>query len=94
MRAAWTDIGCSHSPLARGAQSWYNGLTAEDFLVNAEAHGVPQTRHRVFVICVRRDIAEALAEEHVPRLESQRDTVPLDDIIGAMPKASQPSQSG
>ena len=69
-----------------GAHSWYDGLKADDFLVNAEAYGVPQTRHRVFVICVRRDIAEALAEEHVPRLESRRDTVPLGDIIGAMPR--------
>ena len=69
-----------------GAQSWYDGAKAEDFLVNAEAHGVPQTRHRVFVICVRRDIAESLAEGYAPRLESRRDTVPLADIIGAMPR--------
>ena len=68
-----------------GAQSLHGGLKAEDFLVNAEAYGVPQARHRVFVICLRRDIAEGLAE-HVPRLESLRDTVSLDDIIGAMPR--------
>ena len=69
-----------------GAQFWCDGLKAEDFLVNAEAYGVPQSRQRVFVVCVRRDVAEALAEEHVPRLESRRDTVPLNAIIGAMPR--------
>ena len=69
-----------------GARSWHDGLNPEDFLVNAEAHGVPQTRHRVFVICVRRDVADELPEEHLPGLETQSDSVPLDDIIGAMPK--------
>ena len=69
-----------------GAQSSHDGLMPEDFLVRAEEHGVPQTRHRVFVICVRRDVAGALAEEHLPRLEPERDPVSVDDIIGAMPR--------
>ena len=69
-----------------GAQTWDDGLKPEDFLVHAEEHGVPQTRHRLFVICVRRDVAESLAEEHRPQLEPNRDTVPLDNIISTMPK--------
>ena len=69
-----------------GARSWHDGLPPEDFLVNAEAHGVPQARHRVFVICVRADLAVALAEEHLPRLEPEPDMVPLGVIIGAMPR--------
>ena len=68
------------------ARSGNDGLNPEDFLVHSEQHGVPQTRHRVFVICVRRDVAEELAEEHLPRLEPEGDPVPLDDIIGAMPR--------
>ena len=69
-----------------GARSWHDGMQPEDFLVNAEAHGVPQARHRVFVICVRADVAAALAEEHLPRLEPDSDTVPLGEIVGAMPR--------
>ena len=69
-----------------GTRSWHDGSNPEDFLVNAEAHGVPQARHRVFVICVRADVAGALDEEHLPRLEPHPDTVPLGDIIGAMPR--------
>ena len=69
-----------------GAQSWQDGLIPEDFLVNAEAHGVPQARHRVFVICVRADVAESLGEKHFPRLEPESETVPLRDVIGAMPR--------
>ena len=61
-------------------------LEPKDFLVNAEEHGVPQARHRVFVICVRRDIAEATPEDCLPRLERQDDTVSVCDIIRAMPK--------
>ena len=68
------------------ARSRNDVLTPEDFLVHSEQHGVPQTRHRVFVICVRRDVADELAEEHLPRLKPESDSVPLDDIIGAMPK--------
>lgn len=57
-----------------------------DFLVHAEEHGVPQARHRVFVICVRRDVAEVLPEECLPRLERQDGMVSVCDIISAMPK--------
>ena len=67
-------------------QSWYGSPKPEDFLVHAEEHGVPQTRHRVFVICVRRDVAEALAQEHLPQLEPECGTVPLNDVIGSMPR--------
>ena len=61
------------------------GAKSTDFLVRADEHGVPQTRHRVFVLCIRRDIAGALPEELLPRLERQNDTVPMRDIIGDMP---------
>ena len=57
-----------------------------DFLVHAEEHGVPQARHRVFVICVRRDVAEVLPEECLPRLERKYGMVSVCDIISSMPK--------
>ena len=69
-----------------GVRAWHDGLSPEDFLVNAAAHGVPQARHRVFVICVRADVAGVLADKHLPRLEPERDAVPLRDVIGTMPR--------
>ena len=69
-----------------GARSWNDGSNPKDFLVNAEAYGVPQARHRVFVICVRADVAAAVDEEELPRLEPGSDTVTLGEIIGAMPR--------
>ena len=68
-----------------GATSWDEGLTPNDFLVQAEEHGVPQTRHRVFVICVRSDLAATLPDEYLPRLEPGDGRVSVKDIIGAMP---------
>ena len=68
------------------ACSWGEGLEPNDFLVHAEDHGVPQSRHRVFVICVRNDLAATLPDSCLPRLEPRRGTVSVKDVIGAMPR--------
>ena len=69
-----------------GARSWGEGLVPRDFLVRAEDHGVPQSRHRVFVICVRTDLAVTLPDACLPRLEVDPKVVPVKDIIGGMPR--------
>ena len=69
-----------------GVSSWDEGAGPNDFLVHAEEHGVPQTRHRVFVICIRRDIARTLPSDLLPRLDGPKKPVPLQDIIGMMPR--------
>ena len=66
--------------------SWGEGLEPNDFLVHAEDHGVPQSRHRVFVICVRSDLAATLPDACLPRLEPERGMVSVKDVIGAMPR--------
>ena len=68
-----------------GGQSWGEGLKAEDFLVRAEAHGIPQKRHRVFVICIRQDVAKGLPEEYLPKLEPLETQVILKEVLGNMP---------
>lgn len=65
---------------------WRNGLQARDFVVRAEQHGIPQSRHRVFVICIRNDVAEDLPDHVVPRLKLYNSRVSVDDVIGAMPR--------
>ena len=69
-----------------GTCSLEEGLTSKDFLVHAEEHGVPQSRHRVFVICVRSDLAATLPDEYLPRLELADSRVAMKNVIGAMPK--------
>ena len=68
-----------------GACSWDEGLTPNDLLVHAEDHGVPQSRHRVFIICVRRDLADMLPDEYLPRLEGGDGMASVNNVIGAMP---------
>jgi len=68
-----------------GVYSLDEGLTHDDFLVHAEDHGVPQSRHRVFVVCVRSDLAETFPDECLLRLEGQGEKVSVNDVIGAMP---------
>ena len=70
----------------RRGQCWRQGLQPKDFLVRSEEHGVPQTRHRVFVICVRDDVASEILEHALPQLEKSEVTVSVNDLIGTMPK--------
>ena len=69
-----------------GDGSWDEGRDSGDFLVPAENHGVPQSRHRVFVICVRSDLAETLPDRCLPRLERGGRVVSVNDVIGVMPR--------
>ena len=68
-----------------GGRSWDEGLSPKDFLVRAEEHGIPQTRHRVFVICIRRDIAAVLRRDLLPVLGRSEARASVHDLIGAMP---------
>lgn len=52
---------------------------AEDFVVRSERYGIPQTRHRVFVIGVRTDVRGA------PESLEQAPSVPLERAIGDLP---------
>lgn len=57
-----------------------------DFIVRAEEHGVPQARHRVIVVGLRRDVAETLDERVEPRLAKGEGTVTARQVLGAMPR--------
>ena len=69
-----------------GSRSWDEGLSPKDFLVRAEEHGIPQRRHRVFVICIRRDVAETLPRRLLPKLNPNPTKTTVYDVIGMMPK--------
>lgn len=68
-------------PLAqpRGAEAF----RGKDFLVRAEEHGIPQARHRVFVVGLRRDISPPKDGE--PLLRHARAPVSVLDAIGDLP---------
>lgn len=56
-----------------------------DFVVRMENHGVPQARHRVIIIGLRREIADTLEALSFPRLERCRAAVNVASVIGMMP---------
>ena len=65
----------------------FNGVGPDsDFIVRAENHGVPQARHRVFVVGLRADLAASLPEGTHPRLALRRHRVHTYDVIGGMPR--------
>ena len=70
----------------RRGQCWRLGLQPKDFLVRSEEHGVPQSRHRVFVLCIRNDVAGGTLEHALPQLAKCEDDVSINDLIGTMPK--------
>ncbi len=60
----------------------------QDFIVRAEDHGVPQGRHRVIIVGVRRDVATAWRSQGrgwAHGLLQQSANVTVDDVIGKMP---------
>ena len=73
-------------PRSRNESLLDHGGNPADFVVRAEEHGVPQARHRVFVVCVRDDVANSLPNGLLPKLEPQAGRVTVADIIGAMPR--------
>ncbi len=50
------------------------------FVIKAEEHGIPQTRHRVILLGIRKDI------EIFPGIIEAADEVPISAVLGAMPK--------
>ncbi|MCY4613044.1 MAG: DNA (cytosine-5-)-methyltransferase [Nitrospira sp.] len=61
-----------------------------DFMVRTEEYGIPQARHRVIVVGLRRNIAQGLPVELLPCLRKYQRHVTVNDVIGAM----QPLRSG
>jgi len=57
-----------------------NDLGDRDFTIHSEEYGIPQKRHRVIVLGVRKDILDK------PLIISKMDPITVRDVIGNMPK--------
>ena len=60
-------------------------IKPSDFVVRAEDYGVPQSRHRVFIVGIRGDIARRLPIGMWPRLRRSRPPT-VGAVIGNMPR--------
>ena len=61
----------------------------QDFIVHAEDHGVPQRRHRVIIVGVRKDVAEAWRERRADggqALLTERPRATVRQVIGGFPR--------
>lgn len=72
-----------------GTVSLGEALKPSDFVVRAEQFGVPQRRHRVFIIGLRRDVAEEVRTKIRHGIRIDR-TLPVascaNDVLGKLPK--------
>lgn len=70
-------------PLVQPLKKDANDLSYEpaDYLVRAEDHGIPQKRHRIFIIGIKR--GEGIKMKHLIPNMNQR--VSVDDVIGDLP---------
>ncbi|MDO9562862.1 MAG: DNA (cytosine-5-)-methyltransferase [Bradyrhizobium sp.] len=79
-------------PLApRSHKSFFERMVrppASDFLVQAEDHGIPQSRHRVIVVGIRADIAAHLDDNQIGAalLPRSKSPVTVWDVLKGMPK--------
>lgn len=59
-------------PLSAAPAVWSHGVRAADFLVRAEDHGIPQARHRIFILGVRNDVMPSgFVTSNVPLLNRE-----------------------
>lgn len=85
-RAGGRGFGYKLVSLAGGAASGIEPAPA-DFVVRAERHGIPQARHRLFIVGLREDLAEGLSDDiirSVALLEQPKATVR--HVLGQMPR--------
>lgn len=78
-------------PLAPRSGQSVNGARhppASDFVVRAEEHGIPQSRHRVIIVGVRADVAATLERSRIEsaQLRPARAPVAVRDVLRGMPK--------
>lgn len=61
-------------------------LKPKDFLIRSEFYGVPQERHRVIIVGIRKDLAKQLPQNALPKIESFKQRVAVKDVLSCMPR--------
>lgn len=87
LRAAGGSDNYTLFALSSGPQNQRNSPPApRDFIVRAEEHGIPQARHRVIIIGLRRDVVDTLPESLLPKLVRRTAPVTVSMVLGSMPR--------
>ncbi len=72
-------------PLSAKVQDDHN-VSPADFVVLAEEQGVPQARHRVIIVGIRRDLLNDAVEFKIPKLLEDVQAATVRDVLSEMPK--------
>jgi len=70
----------------KGSASPAKGDRPSDFVVRAEELGIPQARHRVIIIGLRRDVAAAIAGSGKPLARPAYPGTCVSDVLDGMPR--------
>lgn len=70
----------------KGSASPAKGSRPSDFVVRAEELGIPQARHRVIIIGLRRDIATAIGSSEEPLARPAYPGARVSDVLDGMPR--------
>jgi DNA (cytosine-5)-methyltransferase 1 len=52
----------------------------KDFVIQSEKYGIPQTRHRVILLGIRKDI------DYIPEIINETDQVPISKVLSGLPE--------
>jgi len=81
MAVGRSDNGLSYKLYSLSERGEFKGeVDPSSFIVKAEEYGVPQARHRMFIIGVRSDLGI------VPEILQKKDAITVKDVIGQIPK--------
>jgi DNA (cytosine-5)-methyltransferase 1 len=72
-------------PNRNGKPSSKTGLNPSDFIVRAEQHSIPQSRHRVFVVGLRADVAATMEGLELESLLEFGKDVSVENVLGELP---------
>lgn len=82
-------VALSPPEKARGSS-----VRPREFIVRAEEHGIPQARHRVIIVGIRRDVARNLTVEDYPTLLRSERGTNVSQVLGGMPRLRSGLSSG
>lgn len=71
---------------AKGSSGLTKGIRPADFVVRAEEMGIPQARHRVIIIGLRRDVAAAVIESGKAPDRPVHPRACVSDVLDGMPR--------
>lgn len=68
-----------------GAERLFDRPAPQDFILRSEDFGVPQARHRVIIVGIKRSLAEKLTPEQLPNLAKHNRKSLVEDVLKGMP---------